>query len=186
VEFVRRWPALPWLVAAIAFWAVATQIGLNGATIVKAYPNHTFLLRHELYTVVALGLIVPAIFALPGRGVPGRVLGNRVMLYLGLISYAIYLYHLAVIDKVNGWLDHLTGAAVGTRALVYFVLGLAITVVIATVSYYALERPALRLKRLVPGRGIARGEAVVEPAPAVPAAAPSATAASTTSDTSAG
>jgi len=182
VALLRNHPTLAWLAAAVVFWAVSTQIGLTGATLVKTYPSHTFLLRHEAYTLVALGLILPAIFADPGRGLPGRLLASRPVRFLGLISYSLFLYHLAVVEKINDWLGNPLDAPVGWRVLANFVLGLIGSTAVAAASYYAIERPALRLKRLVRGRRrhAVAGEAIVEPAGAAPAAA------STTSATSAG
>ncbi|NAZ85058.1 acyltransferase family protein [Kineococcus indalonis] len=64
---------------------------------------------------------------------------------LGLISYGAYLWNFLVV----GWLAAVvgTGAAVG-------VAGIAATVALAVVSWFALERPVLRWKeRLDGGRG---------------------------------
>ena len=59
--------------------------------------------------------------------------------YLGVISYPIYLYH--------QW-----GASIGRRLpgdnlLLDFVAGVVATVVLASGSYYVIERPFLRLKK---------------------------------------
>ena len=53
----------------------------------------------------------------------------------------------------------------------WLVGGIAATVVVAALSYYLVERPALSLKRLVGRRDPSpAGEALAEPAPAVTAA----------------
>jgi peptidoglycan/LPS O-acetylase OafA/YrhL len=180
IEFVRRHDWIPWLAAAVAFWAVSTRIGFTGY-LTQQYSRRMFLGRHELYTLVALGLILPAIFSEPGRGIAGRVLANRVLAYIGLISFGMYLYHLAVIRQIDRWLGEPLDAPLGIRIATYALLGLAGAALVASVSYYVVERPALRLKRLVsPPAPAERDEASEEPAPA------SATAASTTSATSAG
>jgi peptidoglycan/LPS O-acetylase OafA/YrhL len=162
-ELLRRRDWLPWIGAAVAFWVVSTQIGFTGEFL-QQYSRRMFLGRHELYTLVGLGVVLPAIFAVPGRGVAGRLLASRVLAYLGLISFAMYLYHLAVIRQVDIWLGKPMDAALGVRLLTYAALGLLITVVIASLSYYLVERPALRLKRLVsPPVPAERGEATAEP-----------------------
>src|SRR5439155_24259064 len=146
VEFLRRHDWIPWLGAAVAFWAVSTQIGFTG----KPFESSTrsmFLGRHELYTLVALGLIIPAVVAEPGRGFVGRILANRVLSYLGLISYAIYLYHYAVVKQLDDWVTF-PGPA-GLRFVEHAVVALIVTAAIASLSYYVVERPALRLKRLM-------------------------------------
>jgi peptidoglycan/LPS O-acetylase OafA/YrhL len=142
---------------------VSTQIGLTGK-FDQQTTRSMFIGRHELYTLVGVGVLLPAIFATPGRGFAGRVLSTRVLGYLGLISYAMYLYHLAVIRQVDRWLGEPMDAALGVRMLTYAALGLLITVAIASLSYYVVERPALRLKRLVsPPVAAERGEATAEP-----------------------
>ena len=162
---VRRLPGLAWLCAAVAFWAVSTQIGLDGG-LLQQLTNRSFFERHALYTVIAVALVLPGVFAEPGRGLPGRLLASRVAVYLGLISYGVYLYHDAVIRQLTESTD-LPG--VGLRFAVNVVVGIAGAVVLASLSYYVVERPALRLKRYFPLRTpAARGEAVAEPAPAVP------------------
>jgi peptidoglycan/LPS O-acetylase OafA/YrhL len=163
VDVLRRYDWLPWIVAAVAFWVVSTRIGLTGE-LLRHFSRSAFLGRHELYTLVAVGVALPAIFAEPGRGFAGRVLASRVLAYLGLVSYAMYLYHLAVLKQVDRWLGKPMDAALGVRLITYGVIGLLITVAIATASYYLVERPALRLKRLVsPPVAAERGEATAEP-----------------------
>jgi peptidoglycan/LPS O-acetylase OafA/YrhL len=165
LDLVRRLPGLAWVCAAVAFWAVSTQIGLDGG-LLQQLNTRTFFERHALYTVIAVALVLPGVFAEPGRGLPGRLLASRVAVYLGLISYGVYLYHDAVIRQLTESTD-LPG--VGLRLAANVVVGVAGAVVLASLSYYAVERPALRLKRHFPLRTpAARGEAVAEPAPAVP------------------
>ncbi|MEA2374161.1 MAG: hypothetical protein QOD53_624 [Thermoleophilaceae bacterium] len=149
-----RFPGIGWALALVAFWAVSTQIGLNGDD--GTLTTTRYLERTALYTVVALGLVVPAVFGNQGRGVVRRVLANRLLLWVGLVSYSLFLYHVAVIIQVQRWDLPAQGP-----------VALGLSLALAALSYHAVERPALRLKRLVSG-GMPPGEAVVEPAPAAP------------------
>jgi peptidoglycan/LPS O-acetylase OafA/YrhL len=149
-----RFPGIGWGLALVAFWAVSTQIGLGGGD--GTHSMSMFLGRSALYTVVALGLVAPAVFGDQARGLVRRVLANRALLWIGLISYSFFLYHVAVIIKVSEW-------NVPAQTPIAFVLSL----LIAALGYYAIERPVLRLKGLV-GPSMPPGEAVVEPAPAAP------------------
>jgi peptidoglycan/LPS O-acetylase OafA/YrhL len=153
-----RLPGLAWAVALVAFWAVSTRIGLDGHTGEKVSAAQ-YLGRTALYSVVALGVVLPAVFGDQTRGAVRRLLANRVLLWVGLVSYSLFLYHVAVVIQVDRW--NVPGGAV---------VALVMSLAIAAASYYAIERPALKLKRLVratpepPPR-----EAIAEPAPVVPA-----------------
>jgi peptidoglycan/LPS O-acetylase OafA/YrhL len=166
VEFLRRHDWIPWVFAALAFWVVSVRVGFTGRPFVGP-TRRMFIARHELYTLVAVGLIVPAIVAEPGRGVVGRILASRVLTYLGLVSFGIYLYHFAVVKQLDDWLAGTIAGPPEFRFVVHALLAAVGAIVLASISYYVVERPALRLKRLV-------------------ASASSATPASTASATSAG
>jgi peptidoglycan/LPS O-acetylase OafA/YrhL len=168
---VERRPWIPWLGAAVAFWAVSTQVGLTGR-LFEHTSNFEFLARHELYSLVALGVILPAVFGWQRRDALRRLLGWRPLLFVGLVSYGVYLWQNSVVRKlagaINDWLVDTLGLGVELRFLAYFALGSLVTVAIATLSYYLVERPALSLKRLVgpPPAPDDAGEAIAEPAPA--------------------
>jgi peptidoglycan/LPS O-acetylase OafA/YrhL len=170
LDLVERRAWIPWLVAAAAFWAVSTQVGATTRFGVLL-SDRGFIARHELYTLVALGMVVPATFGWQRRDAIRRLLAWQPLLYVGLVSYGVYLWHhtllLKIAGAINGWLVNTAGFAFGPRLAVYMLLGSAAAVAVASVSYYLVERPALRLKRLV-GRPVERGEAIEEPAPAVP------------------
>jgi peptidoglycan/LPS O-acetylase OafA/YrhL len=88
------------------------------------------------FTLVSLLNIGGAALMLCGT-LGGRLLSQRPLVFLGRISYGLYVYHAAAL-YVSERLFH----DVPRRAGVGFVL----TVAAATVSYYALEMPFLRLK----------------------------------------
>jgi len=103
-----------------------------------------------------------------------------VLSYLGLISFGIYLYHFAVVKQLDDWVTFPGPAEL--RFVEHAVVAMIGATAIASLSYYVVERPALRLKRLVRRRfRVERGEATAEPINPS-----SATPASTASATSAG
>jgi peptidoglycan/LPS O-acetylase OafA/YrhL len=169
-RFVRlfdRWPGIAWLFAAVAFWAVATQIGLGG--FFAPVSVRQYFESHWLYTAVALGLLIPAVVGDQTRGLPRRVLSWRALAWLGLISYGIYLWQTPVVAQLSRW--HFGAHSVLYPWLWWSAGTLAMTAVIAAVSYYLLERPILSFKHVFDRRPIAaRGEATDEPAPARPLA----------------
>lgn len=98
------------------------------------------------YSAIALLLVLPAVYGRAGS-FPNTALRSRPLHSLGLISYGVFLWSTPVIDEVQfHWIPN-TGfhARSGLVALVAF----AVTVAIATVSWFCVERPALSLKRLV-------------------------------------
>ena len=127
--------------AAVAFWAVSLQLGI-GYALFEPYTRWQFLGRHLLYAAVGAGLVAAAVAAVPGRGMVGRALANRPAVFLGTVSYGIYLWHVTVIVALErtGVLGALTWHPFLTAA----VLALGITVAVAAASWYAWERPLLR------------------------------------------
>ena len=160
-----RFPALAWGIALAAFWAVSTQLGFTARFFEPASITQ-YMERHGLYAVVAVTLVVPAVVGDQSRGLVRRFLGNRVLLYLGLISYGLYLYGGAVELQLDRWglREALPELGSGVAIFLAWALpGLLGSVLLATLSYYLVERPALSLKRLVGRHDPAPGEAIAEP-----------------------
>ena len=165
---VERFPVAPWAVALLAFVAVSKWIGLSYVLLgIEHATGAQNLGRHLLYGVVALGLVLPAVFGDPRRGVVRRILATRVLLYIGMVSYMAYLLEFAVMVQLQRW--HFGRFAAKTSPYMWFVVAAAMTIAIASVSWYLFEKPILRFKRLVPARAVERGEATLEPT--APAAA---------------
>jgi peptidoglycan/LPS O-acetylase OafA/YrhL len=139
LAFLSRHPALCLAIAALALWAPASHIVLTGPAVV--YSGSQYMERHLLNALVGAALLVPAVFGDSRQGFTRRVLGHPALLYLGVISYSVYLYHLAVITQLRDW-------GLSSVPLAYLT-ALAGAVALASVSYYLVERPALSLKRLV-------------------------------------
>jgi peptidoglycan/LPS O-acetylase OafA/YrhL len=150
---VDRLPGLCWAVAIAAFW-VTTQLSHDGHE--GRVNDAHYLERSALYAIVGVGVVLPAVFGDQTRGLVRRVLANRALLFVGLISYSLFLYHVAVLEQVERW-----DLPAGTP------IALAGSLAVAALSYYVVERPALRLKRLVPATPEPR-EAIAEPAPVTP------------------
>lgn len=150
-----RFPALFWVGALFLFWVVCTRIGLDGSgglneptTMAQA------LVRHSLYAVIALLLVAPAVFGDQTRGWLRRyVLGNRALLYVGVVSYGLYLWHTAVLIQLERW------GFSRESTLAWFLIGLVGGLILASLSYWLVERPVLKLKRLFPSKREMPGEA---------------------------
>lgn len=143
-----------WLIAAAAFAIACTPAaGPEGLSIPTLWEMEV---KTALYTVVAVALVAPAAFQ-PARPTRlSRALGNRVMAYLGQISYGIFLWQYLVIDGYFA-LFHARDVFQGDLYSWPAVLGILVVVTIATValaaaSYHVVERPAQRLYRARRGR----------------------------------
>jgi peptidoglycan/LPS O-acetylase OafA/YrhL len=147
---IGRRPWAAWLVAAVAFVVVAVGIGLSPENRLDAPMSAAQTLgRHWLYAVVAVGVLLPAVVGSQREGAVRGLLGHRWLLYLGVISYGIYLWHNNAMEKIAGdvgrdgtWGDFFA----------YLAIGVVVAVVVASLSWRLVEKPILRLKRLVPDR----------------------------------
>jgi peptidoglycan/LPS O-acetylase OafA/YrhL len=84
----------------------------------------------------------------------GARVDNGKLVYLGKISYGLYVYHVLALTIARSFLGG-TGTLRGAAA--YTAVGFALTVAFAALSYRWLEAPALRLKErftYVPSRPI--------------------------------
>jgi peptidoglycan/LPS O-acetylase OafA/YrhL len=73
---------------------------------------------------------------------------TRVTDWLGRISYSIYLFHVIVIMAIEWWLLRRTpeGSPLRTQHVgVYTAIGVAATLVVASLVYRFVEKPGIRL-----------------------------------------
>jgi peptidoglycan/LPS O-acetylase OafA/YrhL len=155
VRLVERRPSLAWIVAAVLFWAIATQMGIT-ADFPQEYTDAEWLWEHLFYGAIAFFVLLPAVFGDSLGGVPRVILRNRVLAWLGLISYGIFLWHHPFVGEVATW--NFGGWRFAGMTLATF----AFAVTAATLSYYLVERPLLRFKYRSPERrqAVARVEPV--------------------------
>lgn len=118
--------------------------------------------KDVLYTLAGAFLTLPLMFGPEREGRVRRVLSGPVLFWLGEISYGIFAIHMFVLNQVFDRLD--IDIFTGHFVLVLSVT-LAVTVALASVSFYLFEKPILRLKNL---RFFARMEPPRAPIPATP------------------
>jgi peptidoglycan/LPS O-acetylase OafA/YrhL len=156
-----RHPGISWAIGLGVLAIASLGVGLFGR-VGSSISGPEYVARHYLLALIGVALLLPALFGDPARGLVRRVLANRVLAYLGMISYGVYLWHFAVLIQLQRW--GFGKWAADTSQLIWFPAALAGGVLIATVSWFLLERPAERLKRLVKTRPAPQpGEAIVEP-----------------------
>lgn len=159
-------PGACWLGAAACFIALSLILHLPGGIVgVAAAIAGQIPLLEAAAVLLLTGAMcvlttVPAIFDHGGGGLPRRILRVRWLAWLGVISYGIYLWHLPLAEFLalpaeNGVTEFGLGLVnemplPSTPALV--VLAFLITVPVAALSYYVVERPLLKRKEPKPKR----------------------------------
>jgi peptidoglycan/LPS O-acetylase OafA/YrhL len=135
LRLLARRPEVAWLLAAAIYallcvWLPATPLLFARGQVCAAYLG---------FGVIAALLLAPAVLAEDSDGLPRRVLANRVLAWLGLVSYGIFLWHGQIAVKLG---------AGGAKEPFGLVLAgtLALATLCAAASYYLVERPVLRLK----------------------------------------
>ena len=141
--FVASRPWIPWAVAGAAFALLVATVDPQPIGGPRA-SNVDYLLINVCSAVVAIFLLVPTVIGADGGGALRRMLSLRVLAWLGLISYGIFLWHHTpmawMVDR--GVLDWVPGSGF----LVLTLMTLAFALVAASISYYVVERPILRFK----------------------------------------
>lgn len=144
-----------WTVAALVFAAYA--YGVGGVELEVGYAGWFWQRRQLAFAVFAGLLLVPAVFGDQGRGVVRAVWSWRPLVWVGTVSYGLYLWHLGVLERLvdsppgrlpawQGILPHPFGNAPFALLLV---LTLAGGLGAAAASWYLLERPLQRFKGLL-------------------------------------
>jgi peptidoglycan/LPS O-acetylase OafA/YrhL len=138
-------PVACWLVAAGVLAVATTPIA--GPRDLFSPTTGEFAAKTALYTVVAVMLLIPLAFG--GKNRFTKLFSSGLARWLGTVSYGLFLWHplvIAIIYRPDGGRPLFTGSLIGT-----FTLVLALGLLVATVSYYVLERPFQLLANL--GRG---------------------------------
>jgi peptidoglycan/LPS O-acetylase OafA/YrhL len=76
-------------------------------------------------------------------GLFGSMLSCSPALFIGRISYGIYVYHFLMLG-VTGWM--IQQGWIANQASVVFVVALTLTMVTSVISWYCMERPLVSLK----------------------------------------
>jgi peptidoglycan/LPS O-acetylase OafA/YrhL len=142
-------PAADWVLAAVC---IAVLFG----TLVWRSDFFRQTLRYTLQSLSIAGVLYLAVAR--ARFAPFRWLNTRVLVYLGTVSYTIYLAHYVVLLCVEEYAGSIGKVLVA-------VLTAAITLVIAELMRRFVERPFAALRRRLHDSTSAKGRSFDVPAP---------------------
>jgi peptidoglycan/LPS O-acetylase OafA/YrhL len=152
--------------AAWVWWAVALALFLAIPLVVRVEPLAAMSPAQTIalnigQTLIGFCVVLPAVLGPQRHGAIRGLLRSRPLVFFGVISYGLYLWHWFFLEIVQqDWLDRplYHGNWIAT-----LLAGLPVVVAAATASWYVLERPILRWARSVarfdrsrsdaPGRG---------------------------------
>ena len=139
------------MIAGLSFYDEGGSVPLTGSE---------FLSRRVVFALIAVCVVAPAVFGRTEQGLVRRLLANGWLLWLGMISYSAFLYHVAVIQQLERWDLQVFGTI---HPYLFAIDALIPALAVSAVAYYLVERPGLRLKRYFEPR---RRPPPEEPAPA--------------------
>ena len=142
---VRDWPSLNrgWCLIrtrwGLRIARILPIVGLAGLAVAVHYATGSAgEFRHGLLTGVAIAaVVVIGPVAMEQRGVVARLLAWPPLVWLGTISYGVYLWHWPIFLALNGERTGWTGVAL-------FAARCAVTVAVATASWWLIEQPIRR------------------------------------------
>ncbi len=147
---LERWGSASWM-----WWSLAAVSLVAVPLVFRVEPFEAMsttqgIARDVLRTFVGFFVVIPAVLGVQDRGPIRRGLRTRPLVFLGSISYGMYLWHWFLLRIVlEDWLDWPLQKGNWVTLLL---LTLPLIVASAATSWYVLERPILRSVRRI-GRG---------------------------------
>lgn len=161
------------LIVLIAY-SIWTNFYVSQAAPLRAdYPFlSTFVndIRYSTFAIMSLLFILRVYFYEPGW--LHWVLRTQVLVKAGLISYALYMYHQVVNGLLHGFIFNQVPRIASWPEFALAILVMAISVILAAISYIVMERPIRRLghrikyERAAPAAVVSRPVVVESAAPA--------------------
>lgn len=140
------------LVSTIALWWGVTQLSIAEEADHNLYST-VFLRFTEALMSMSLIAFVSGEKSSEGQALLRRFLENRFLVYVGKVSYGVYVYHQFLYNPydftASSWLYRVwnpISQVVGDQALSRFVFFYLVTVAVASISWYAFEKPINQLK----------------------------------------
>jgi peptidoglycan/LPS O-acetylase OafA/YrhL len=142
--------AEPWWAAGLAlFLWYAYRVGPTSFEV--GYTGWFWHQRQLVLGIVTALLLVPVVFGPQDRGPLRRVWGLRPLVWVGTVSYGLYLWHLDLMELAvdHGWFAVDGVGLARTSVWTMSAFGLAVGLVAAAISWYGIERPLQRFRNLI-------------------------------------
>ena len=94
--------------------------------------------NHWLYTLHGWLWAIFLVCHLHGQGFISKALSYSPLRFVGIVSFGIYLWHIAILGYLNAHLQ--------MPSIVKFLAIFVVTLAVSTVTYLMIERPCMRLK----------------------------------------
>lgn len=151
VRWVVAHPGWCWALGAAAFVATALCPAFPRPLSSTPQSDGAFALFAVCYCATALFVMLPGIFGERAAGLPRRVLGSRLLSWVGKVSYGIFLWHMPLAHVARIGLLPFTAFA---TFLGICILVVPLSILLGWLSWRLVELPALRAARLLGARGI--------------------------------
>ena len=152
---VFAWAEVWWALGIGIFVWYAYRVG--GVDPVAGYAGFEWQQRQVIVAAVAACLLLPAVFGDQRQGVIRKGLLLRPVVWVGMVSYGLYLWHFdwmkRSVDRsgggglvTQGWFNT---PELNSNVIKLLAVGLGMGLLCAAISWYALEKPLQRFKRLI-------------------------------------
>lgn len=131
-------PGACWTLA-LAIWVAQVFTIVPAPFTVAPLGPGGYIVLHLAQAAVAVLVLIPVFFGNPNFGLPARFLGHPLMLWLGVLSYGLYLWSVTITVDLGS-----AGADAGFGAVL--ALSFLIALPLAATTYYLIERPLMVLK----------------------------------------
>ncbi len=139
IDWLSRHPAWTWAIAGCGYLLLLTFSPPRVPGTVGA----EYWFRFFCWGVVVVFIVIPAMFGDQTVGLGRRLLSSKAAVFGGAVSYGFYLFHLAVLHKVQPALGY---TPFDGGFVPIYVVTAVITLGLASFSYSVVERPTLGLK----------------------------------------
>jgi peptidoglycan/LPS O-acetylase OafA/YrhL len=141
VDTVGRHPWCCWAVAAVAYVVVSQALPVGYPTFSRA----EWLTWTLGYGCIAFALLLPAVFGDQRQGVLRRALCHPILVFLGLVSFGIYLWHELWLDRFFQSTE-LVPFDPGANVIAVFIFAMSLSIVAGYCSWKLVEQPVMRLR----------------------------------------